>query len=159
MDKADSTKAQRIAQAARAFEQQTTGRVPKSMTVVLGEDTLVITLHGTLSPAETALAKSGEGAAQLRERLPEGISVFILPPSSLEQLEDRLRTRGSDDEEVIRKRLEIARQEILHAENYRYIVVNDQLSRAVDDLLDIVRGARLEGRRVLPEWRARFEAE
>jgi uncharacterized protein YbcI len=67
MDKADSTKAQRIAQAARAFEQQITGRVPKSMTVVLGEDTLVITLHGTLSPAETALAKSREGAAQLRE--------------------------------------------------------------------------------------------
>lgn len=100
-----------------------------------------------------------QGAAQLRERLPDAVSIFALPPSSLEQLEDRLRTRGSDDEEVIRKRLEIARQEILHAENYRYIVVNDQLSRAVEDLLDIVRSARLEGRRVLPEWRARFEAE
>jgi uncharacterized protein YbcI len=67
MDKADSTRARRIAQAAGVLEQQTTGRAPKSMTVVLSEDTVVITLRGTLSPAETALAKSREGAAQLRE--------------------------------------------------------------------------------------------
>jgi uncharacterized protein YbcI len=67
MDECDSTKAQQIAQAARAFEQQTTGRLPSSVTVVLSEDTLVITLRGALSPAETALAKSREGAAQLRE--------------------------------------------------------------------------------------------
>jgi uncharacterized protein YbcI len=59
--------AQQIAQAARAFEQQTTGRAPKSVTVVLSEDTLVITLHGTLSPGEMALAKGTDGAAQLRE--------------------------------------------------------------------------------------------
>jgi uncharacterized protein YbcI len=67
MDKSDSSKAQQIAQAARAFEQNTTGRLPGSVTVVLSEDTLVITLRGTLSPAETALAKSREGAARLRE--------------------------------------------------------------------------------------------
>ena len=67
MDKSDSSKAQQIAQAARAFEQQTTGRLPSSVAVVLSEDTLVITLRGTLSPAETALGKSREGATQLRE--------------------------------------------------------------------------------------------
>ena len=67
MDKSDSNKARQIAQVARAFEQQTTGRLPRSVAVVLNEDTLVITLRGTLSPAETALAKSREGAAQLRE--------------------------------------------------------------------------------------------
>jgi uncharacterized protein YbcI len=67
MQKSDSTKAQQIAQAARAFEQQTTGRAPKSVTAVLSEDMVVITLRGTFSPAETALAKSREGAAQLRE--------------------------------------------------------------------------------------------
>jgi guanylate kinase len=109
-----------------------------------------------------------QGAAQLRERLPGAVSIFILPPSSMEQLEARLRRRGSDGEEVIRRRLEIARQEILHAKDYHYIVVNDELPSAVNDLLDIVRGARLEdlarsarleGRTVLPEWRARFEAE
>jgi uncharacterized protein YbcI len=67
MDNSDSSKAQQIAQAARAFEQQTTGRLPSSVTVVLSEDTLVITLRGALSPAETALAKRPDGAAQLRE--------------------------------------------------------------------------------------------
>ena len=67
MDKSDSSKAQQIAQAARAFEQQTTSRAPKSITVVLSEDMVVITLRGTFSPAETALAKRPDGAAQLRE--------------------------------------------------------------------------------------------
>lgn len=67
MEQSDSTKAQQIARAARAFEQRATGRLPISVTVVLGEDTLVITLHGTLSAAEAAIAKSREGAARLRE--------------------------------------------------------------------------------------------
>ena len=67
MEKSNSTKAQQIARAARVFEQETTGRLPGSVTVVLSEDTVVITLRGTFSPAETALAKSREGAAQLRE--------------------------------------------------------------------------------------------
>ena len=67
MKKSNPTMAQQIAQAASVFEQQKTGRVPKSVTVVLSEDTLVITLHGALSPAENALAKSPAGAAQVQE--------------------------------------------------------------------------------------------
>ena len=67
MDKPDLSMAQQIAQAASAFEQQRTGHLPKSVTVVLSEETLVITLHGALSPAETALAKSPEGAAQVQD--------------------------------------------------------------------------------------------
>jgi uncharacterized protein YbcI len=59
--------AQQIARAAVDFERQTTGRVPKSVTVVLSGDTLVITLHGALSPAEKALAMSLEGVAQVQE--------------------------------------------------------------------------------------------
>jgi uncharacterized protein YbcI len=59
--------AQQIARAVIDFEQQTTGRVPKSLTVVLSGDTLVITLHGALSPAEKALAMSPEGIAQVQE--------------------------------------------------------------------------------------------
>jgi uncharacterized protein YbcI len=66
MDKPDSM-AQQIAQAARAFEQQRTGHEPRSVTVVLSGKTLVITLHGALSPAERALAASPAGAAQLQE--------------------------------------------------------------------------------------------
>lgn len=68
MDKSNSTIAQQIAQAAIAFEQRRTGtNGPKSVTVVLSEGTLVITLHEALSPAEKALAKSAAGAAQLQE--------------------------------------------------------------------------------------------
>jgi uncharacterized protein YbcI len=68
MNKSKSTMAQQIAQAAIAFEQRRTGNhVPKSVTVVLSEGTLVITLHEALSPAERALAKSPAGAAQVQE--------------------------------------------------------------------------------------------
>ncbi len=63
----NTTMAQQIAEAASAFEQQRTGQLPKSVTVVLSENTLVITLHGALSPAEKALAKSPAGAAQVQE--------------------------------------------------------------------------------------------
>jgi uncharacterized protein YbcI len=59
--------AQQIAQAASAFEQQRTGNVPKSVSVVQCDGTLVITLHGALSPAERALAQSPAGAAQVQE--------------------------------------------------------------------------------------------
>jgi uncharacterized protein YbcI len=68
MDKFNPGMAQRIAQAAIAFEQRRTGNhVPKSVTVVLSEGTLVITLHEALSPAEKALAKNPAGAAQVQE--------------------------------------------------------------------------------------------
>ena len=67
MDKSNSTMAKQVALAACDFEQQRTGNMPKSVTAVLSEDTLVITLHGALSPAETALAKSPAGAAQVQE--------------------------------------------------------------------------------------------
>jgi uncharacterized protein YbcI len=67
MDESSLSMAQQVALAASAFEQRLTGRVPKSVTVVLSEDTLVITLHGALSPAEKALAQDPAGAAQVQE--------------------------------------------------------------------------------------------
>ena len=68
MNKFKSNMAEQIAQAAIAFEQRRTGNhVPKSVTVVLAEGTLVITLHEALSPAERAMAKSPGGAAQVQE--------------------------------------------------------------------------------------------
>jgi len=99
-----------------------------------------------------------QGAAQLRDRL-DAVFLFVLPPSSLGELEARLRSRGSDDDDVIRKRLEIAQQEIGHVEAYDYVVVNEDLARAVDDFIVIVRAARLERGRVWDEWRSRFESE
>ena len=67
MDKPNSEMARQIAQAASDFEQQRTGNTPKSVTVVLSDTTLVITLHGALSEAERTLAKSPEGAAQIQD--------------------------------------------------------------------------------------------
>ena len=67
MNKPNLTMARQIAEAAAAFEQQRTGNTPKSVTVVLNDNTLVITLHGALSPAEKALAQSPAGAAQVQE--------------------------------------------------------------------------------------------
>jgi len=63
----DSTMAQQIAEAARAYELETTGHLPKSVTVVLSDHTLVITLYGALSPAEQALAASPAGASQVQK--------------------------------------------------------------------------------------------
>jgi uncharacterized protein YbcI len=68
MNKPKRTMAQEVAQAAIAFQRQRTGHAPKAVTVVLSEDTLVITLHGALTPAEEAVAKkSPAGAAQVQE--------------------------------------------------------------------------------------------
>jgi uncharacterized protein YbcI len=67
MDQSNSSMAQQIAQAVTSFERRRTGHAPSSVTVVLSENTLVITLHGTLSPAERALAKHSAGAAQVQE--------------------------------------------------------------------------------------------
>ena len=68
MNKSKSTMAEQIAQAAIAFEQRRTGNhMPKSVTVVLSEGTLVITLHEALSPAERAMAKTQAGAAKVQE--------------------------------------------------------------------------------------------
>jgi uncharacterized protein YbcI len=67
MNKSKSTMAQQLAEAASAFQQQRTGHAPKSVIAVLSEDTVVVTLHEALTPAEKALAKTAAGAAQVQE--------------------------------------------------------------------------------------------
>ncbi|MHB1035239.1 MAG: Na-translocating system protein MpsC family protein [Pirellulales bacterium] len=67
MTKLDPTMAQQVAQAISTFQEQRTGYPPKAVTVVLSEDTLVVTLHEALSPAEKALARTPEGAVQVQE--------------------------------------------------------------------------------------------
>jgi uncharacterized protein YbcI len=67
MNNINLTMAQQVAQAASDFQRQRTGHVPKAVTAVLSDDTLVITLHGALSPAELTLAKSPAGAAQVQD--------------------------------------------------------------------------------------------
>jgi guanylate kinase len=98
-----------------------------------------------------------QGARQLRERLPGAVFVFILPPS-LDAIEQRLRARGSEDESVICKRLERAREELRQVEMYDYVVRNDQLERAVGELRAVICAKRVERERVLAELRGlRFD--
>jgi guanylate kinase len=80
-----------------------------------------------------------QGAAQVRSRLPEAIDVFILPPSR-EALEQRLRGRGTDSEEVIQRRLKDSVTELSRWHEFRYVVVNDHFDRALADLQHIVAG-------------------
>lgn len=77
-----------------------------------------------------------QGAALVREKCPEAVSVFVLPPS-MQVLEERLRSRGTEDEEAMKCRLEIAKKEILRAQEYDYIIVNDKLDDAVEDVVTI----------------------
>ena len=80
-----------------------------------------------------------QGARQVRERMPEAIDVFILPPSR-EALEERLRNRRSDSPEVIARRLRDSVSEMSHWDEFRYVVVNDRFGQALEDMVAIVEG-------------------
>jgi len=82
-----------------------------------------------------------QGAAQIKEGLPDAVSIFILPPSRSE-LEQRLRSRSQDSEEVIQRRLAAATREIENYGKYDYILVNDRLADSVDMLQAILLSER-----------------
>lgn len=83
-----------------------------------------------------------QGARQIRPQVPSVISVFILPPS-VEELERRLNQRGTDSAEVIAKRMQQARSEVSHADEYDYMLINDQFQSCFDDFCHVVLAARL----------------
>jgi len=74
-----------------------------------------------------------QGAQQVRESMPDCVTIFIMPPS-LEELERRLRNRGTDDPEVIDRRLRDARSDMSHWDEFDHVIINDDLDRAVADL-------------------------
>jgi guanylate kinase len=80
-----------------------------------------------------------QGARQVRSRMPDCHSVFILPPS-LAVLEQRLRGRGTDEEAVIQRRLAEAREDLGHWNEFDYVIVNDDLGTALRSLQDILEG-------------------
>ena len=86
-----------------------------------------------------------QGARQVKQKLPEAIAVFIVPPSR-QDLERRLRSRGQDSDEAIARRLERARQEIARSTEYDFVIVNDDLQRASDELRAIVVASRCRRR-------------
>lgn len=81
------------------------------------------------------------GAQIIREKLPEAISIFVVPPS-FEELKRRLSARGTETEEIITLRMAAALDEIKRAGEYDYIVVNDDLLTAVDDIIAIIKGSK-----------------
>lgn len=106
--------------------------------------------YGTLKKSVENLLNEGkdavlkievEGALNIKKMFPEACLVFILPPS-WEELERRLRGRGTETEDVIVKRIAQAKVEFESAVNYDYLVVNDKLDVAVDDLLAVFRAEK-----------------
>lgn len=79
-----------------------------------------------------------QGAQQIKNLYPDAVGIFILPPS-MDELENRLRSRGTEDEEDIQKRLEIAKNEVAQSVNYDYTVINDDLDSASNDVLEILK--------------------
>ena len=82
-----------------------------------------------------------QGARQVRRQVPGAIGIFILPPSR-EALEQRMRSRGQDSEDVIARRLAAAREEMSHYDEFDYVVVNEVFDDAVDEVCAIIAASR-----------------
>ena len=89
-----------------------------------------------------------QGAMQVRRLFPQCISIFILPPS-LQALEQRLKGRGKDAREVIAKRLAAVREDVAHVAEFDYVIINDDLNKALLELNAVVLSARLKCARQL----------
>jgi guanylate kinase len=89
-----------------------------------------------------------QGARQVRSRIPEAVSIFILPPSRA-ALEQRLKGRSTDSDEGIQRRLRDAAEDLDHWREFDYVVINDHFEQALEDLQAIVdnRGSRLQAAR------------
>ena len=97
-----------------------------------------------LSEGKTVLLNiEVQGGSSVRKLMPKAKQIFIMPPS-LAELERRLYKRGTETEEAISKRLSIAKNEIEKSCDYDYIVINDELDKAVDDVMSIIRSEQLK---------------
>jgi guanylate kinase len=91
-----------------------------------------------------------QGAQQVRRLFPDCTGIFILPPS-IAELERRMQKRGQDSEEVIQRRMGVARDEISHSPEFDYVIINKDFDEASQDLLAIIRAARLGTARQLAQ--------
>ena len=82
-----------------------------------------------------------QGARQLKEKIPAAVSIFVLAPSR-QVLEERLRSRGQDSDEVIQRRLREAAEEIRNYFRYDYVLVNQEVAASIDSLVSIVKATR-----------------
>lgn len=102
---------------------------------------------------DTALAIDVQGAREVRKRFPDAVLIFIMPPS-LDELEKRLKKRGSEDNTALSARLESVKSEISTADEYDYIIINHQVEESVTELLAIIIAERLRRQRygVVSRW-------
>jgi guanylate kinase len=99
-------------------------------------------IHHALKQGQDLLLEiDWQGARQVRQLYPDCVGVFILPPS-VEELERRMRARGQDSEEVIRRRLENAREELAHSGEFNYAIINKDFDTARRELASIIRKER-----------------
>jgi guanylate kinase len=98
-----------------------------------------------------------QGARQLKIALPEAVTVFVLPPSR-QVLEQRLRSRSADSEEVIQRRLRGAAEEVRNYTQYDYVLINSQLEESVARLQAIVKAERIRRVRMVEEVRPILES-
>ena len=89
-----------------------------------------------------------QGAAQVRRLFPDCVSIFILPPS-IAALEERLRGRGKDSDAVIAKRMAAVREDVSHVAEFNYVIINDNLNVALQELAAVVLAARLRSEKQL----------
>ena len=94
-----------------------------------------------------------QGATQIQQLLPESIGIFILPPSA-ETLATRLKRRAQDNPGIIEKRLIAAREEVGHITEFDYVIINDKLEDALNDLICVVRAEHLKKARQLIKYHA-----
>lgn len=97
-----------------------------------------------------------EGARQVREKFPNGLFIFLVPPS-LEELKNRITTRGTETEEVINRRMSVAKKEIDYMSLYDYVVENDKIENAVQKINAIVIAEHLRRERVEPKYKKMLE--
>jgi guanylate kinase len=92
-----------------------------------------------------------QGARQVRDRFPQAVSIFVVPPS-IDVLRERLAGRAQDSAEVVARRMADARSELSHYPEYDYLVINDDFATALADLRSIVAAERLRGPRQAHRW-------
>ena len=100
---------------------------------------------------EVVLEIEVEGAQQVKEKMPDCVSIFIVPPGK-EALYERLKSRGTESEEVIQARIQKANREFKKAYLYDYIVVNDEVNNAADRIMAIIRAEHAKTKRSIHKY-------
>lgn len=107
-------------------------------------------VHDTLEQGKDVFLEiEVQGAMKVKQKFPEAIFIFLAPPS-LSELEKRITGRGTDDDDMIRRRMTVARDEIKLMEQYDYVVVNDEIDCACRRIMSIIEAEHCKRERIVP---------